>query len=100
MMSFELTNASANLQSLMNDTFREFLDEFVIVYLNDILIYSKNKKQHHEHVERVLEKIQKIDFFVKPKKCAWDVTEVEFLGHIIITEEIRMDSKKIKAIME
>ena len=99
-MSFGLTNASASLQSLMNDTFREFLNEFVIVYLDDILIYSKNKKQHHEHVEKVLEKIQKIDFFVKSEKCAWDVTEVEFLGHIITTEGIRMDPKKIKAIME
>ena len=99
-MSFELTNASANLQSLMNDTFREFLNEFVIIYLDDILIYSKNKKQHHEHVEKVLEKIQKIGFLVKSEKCAWDTTEVEFLGHIVTTEGIRMDPKKIKAIME
>ena len=99
-MSFELTNASASLQSLMNDTFKEFLNEFVIVYLNDILIYSKNKKQHHEHVKKVLKKIQRIGFFVKSKKCAWNVTEVEFLKHIIITERIRMNPKKIKAIMK
>ena len=69
-MSFGLTNAFANLQNLMNDTFREFLNEFVIIYLNDILIYSKNEEQHHEHVEKILKKIQKIDFFVKSKKCA------------------------------
>ena len=99
-MLFELTNASASLQSLMNDTFKKFLNEFVIIYLNDILIYSKNEEQHHKHVEKVLEKIQKINFFVKPKKCAWDVTEVEFLEHIIITEEIRMNPKKIKTIMK
>ena len=99
-MSFELTNASANLQSLMNDTFKEFLNEFVIIYLNDILIYSRNEEQHHKHVEKVLKKIQKIGFLVKSKKCAWDVTEVEFLGHIVTTEEIRMNPKKIKTIME
>ena len=99
-MPFGLTNAPASLQSLMNDTFREFLDEFVVIYLDDILIYSKNEEQHHKHVEKVLEKIQEIGFLVKPEKCAWDVTEVEFLGHIITTEGIRMDPKKIKAIME
>ena len=99
-MSFELTNVSANLQNLINNTFREFLNEFVIIYLNDILIYSKNEEQHHEHVKKILKKIQKINFFVKSKKCVRNVTEIEFLKHIIITEKIRMNSKKIKAIMK
>ena len=66
----------------------------------DILIYSENTEQHHEHVRMILERIQKIDFLVKSEKCAWDVTEVEFLKHIITTKDIRMDPKKIKVIME
>ena len=68
-MPFELTNASVSLQALMNDTFREFLDKFVIVYLNDILIYSQDVEQHQEHVRKVLTKIQKIGFLMNHKKC-------------------------------
>ena len=99
-MSFELTNASVNLQTLMNDTFREFLDKFVIVYLNDILIYSQNEEQHQKHVRKILTEIQKIGFLINHKKCCWDVTEVEFLEHIITTESIRMDPAKVKAVLK
>ena len=99
-MLFELTNASASLQTLINDTFKEFLNKFVIVYLNDILIYSQNVKQHQKHVRKILKKIQRINFLINHKKCCWNVTKVEFLEHIIITKNICINSAKIKAVLK
>ncbi|KAG1572660.1 hypothetical protein G6F48_013408 [Rhizopus delemar] len=79
-MPFGLTNAPASFQGLINDTLREFLDLFVVVYLDDILIYSENLTDHYNHVNLVLEKLRGAGLYAKAEKCEFDVTEVEFLG--------------------
>jgi hypothetical protein len=70
-MPFRLTNAPATCQALINNVLREHLDIFVIAYLDNILIYSKNKKEHIEHVRTVLRLLQQHDLLVDPEKCDW-----------------------------
>lgn len=99
-MPFGLTNAPATMQALMNDILREFLDDFAIVYLDDILIYSRTEKEHIQHVKKVLGKLLNNRMLINQKKCEWHVKKVEFLGHIVTTEGIQMDPAKVKAILE
>ncbi len=99
-MPFGLTNAPAIFQHLMNDIFREFLDDFVVCYLDDILIYSKNPEEHQRHVRLVLQKLRDAGLYAKPEKCVFHKSQVEFLGYIISTEGLSMDPKKIQTIME
>jgi hypothetical protein len=100
-MPFGLTNAPATFQALINHALYEYLDNFVVAYLDDILIYTKGTREDHtEKVRKVLEKIKKFDLLLKPEKCEFFKKEVNFLGHIISTEGIRMDPDKIKAILE
>ena len=95
---FGLTNAPAVFQHLVNDVLREFLDQFVVVYLDDILVYSANPKEHTTHVRLVLQKLREAKLFVKIEKCEFDTLEAEFLGHIIGVNGITMDPKKTKVI--
>ncbi|EIE91434.1 hypothetical protein G6F46_012399 [Rhizopus delemar] len=97
-MPFGLTNAPASFQGLINDTLREFLDLFVVVYLDDILIYSENLTDHYNHVNLVLEKLRGAGLYAKAEKCEFDVTEVEFLGFKISPKGIFMDQSKVSAI--
>jgi hypothetical protein len=100
-MPFGLTNAPASQQALLNGILYEYLDDFVIVYLDDILIFSKGSKEDHiEKVKKVLRKLTPYDRLLKLKKCEFFKKEVAFLGHIVTTEGIRMDPEKIKAILE
>ncbi|HLO99762.1 MAG TPA: reverse transcriptase domain-containing protein [Fimbriimonas sp.] len=99
-MPFGLTNAPATFQRYINDTLREFLDVFCVVYLDDILIYSKNTKEHQEQVRKVLEKLQEAGLFVNPGKCEFSVSRTSYLGFIIDQDGISMDQEKIKAITE
>lgn len=69
MMLFELTNASVTFQAFINNVLREYLDEFIVVYLNDILIYSKTEEEHIKHVWKVLQALTKAKLRVKPEKC-------------------------------
>ena len=98
-MPFSLTNASAIFQHLMNDVFREFLYHFVVVYLDDILVFSKNEKDHKNHVRLVLEKLRSVGFYAKLEKCIFHQLQVEFLGYIISGEGLPMDPKKIEAVI-
>jgi hypothetical protein len=82
----------------MNDVFREFLDKFVVCYLDDILIYSKNVEEHEEHVKLVLQKLRDAGLYAKAEKCVFHQPQVEFLGYIISNEGLSMDPKKIEAI--
>ena len=68
-MSFELCNASNTFQFFINVTFREYLNDFCTIYLNEILIYSDNRENYNEHVNKILEKLQKIEFFLDINKC-------------------------------
>ena len=97
-MPFGLTNAPAAFQGAMNDLFREYLDEFVVVYLDDILVYSKDPAKHLDHLRIVLEKLREHKFYAKLAKCTFGQDQLEFLGHIIGPDGIRVDPKKVEAV--
>lgn len=82
-MPFGLTNAPASMQALMNDTLHKYLDIFTMVYLDDIMIFSKTEKEHKEHVKKILRKLKERNLLLKPEKCTFHVEEVEFLGQIV-----------------
>ena len=82
-MPFRLKNAPATFQQLINDTVREYLDKFVITYLNNILIYSDTLEEHRQHVPKVLEKLSEKALYIKKEKSRFEVQEVEFLGYVI-----------------
>ena len=97
-MPFGLTNAPATFQGLMNDIFRPLLDEFVVVYIDDILIYSKTKEEHLQHLRQVLEILRKHQLYAKLSKCNFLQKEVAYLGHRINEHGILVDPAKIEAI--
>lgn len=99
-MPFGLTNAPASMQRLMNEALHEYLDVFAIVYLDDVLIYSTGREEHIKHVQLVLEKLKKYSLLVKPEKCEFHKDQVEFLGYIIGTHGIKMDSTKVQAVLD
>ena len=100
-MPFGLTNAPATFQTLINTTLCEYLDIFVTVYLNDILIYTKNTlKEHIQAVKKVLKALQEADIRLQPDKCKFHAKTVKFLGSIITMDGIQMDDEKVKAIKE
>ena len=99
-MPFRLTNASVTFQKLINDTLMEYLDIFCVAYLDDILIFSKTYEEHVEHVKKVLTALRSRYLAVKLEKCEFHKQEVQFLGHIISTEGIRMDPTKITLVTE
>lgn len=99
-MPFGLTNAPAVFQHMANDVFREFLDIFVIIYLDDILIFSKTLEEHHIHVRQVLEKLRMHGLYAKMEKCSFHQDTVEFLGYVISPSGISMDPSKVKTVVE
>ena len=84
--------------SLMNDIFRPYLDKFVIIFLDDILIFSKSFKQHLEHIQQVLTILRHHKLFAKLSKCDFGRTRIHFLGHIISDKGVATEPDKIKAI--
>lgn len=98
-MPFGLANAPATFQHFMNDIFRDMTDIFVVIYLDDILIFSENEKMHPTHVRMVLERLRKHNLHAKPEKCDFHCTSVEYLGLIISPDGISMDPKKVKVIL-
>uniref|UniRef100_A0A3B3H5K4 Gypsy retrotransposon integrase-like protein 1 n=1 Tax=Oryzias latipes TaxID=8090 RepID=A0A3B3H5K4_ORYLA len=99
-MPFGLTNAPAVFQRLVNDVLRDFLNRFVFIYLDDILVYSSNAAEHRHHVRLVLERLLENQLFVKAEKCEFHVDSVSFLGYIIEAGKIRPDPSKIQAVSE
>ena len=99
-LPFGLTNAPATFMHLMHQTFREYLDDFVLVFLDDILIFSKTLEEHERHVRAVLEMLRAAKLYAKESKCEFFKTEVEFLGHIVGRDGVRMMEDKVKAVSE
>ena len=97
-MLFELINALAIFQIIMNDLLRSFLDKFVIVYLDDILIYNKNEEKHLQHVKLIVETLRKNDYYAKSSKFAFFQKHIEFCDHIIDDEKIKMNQNKLRCI--
>ncbi len=99
-MPFGLTNAPATFCTLMNDIFREWLDDFVVIYIDDILIYSGSLEKHVEHLWKVFQRLKGNKLYAKLKKCEFRVMEVDFLGHRITQEGLKMDDHKVKEILD
>ena len=99
-MPFSLIIAPAIFQHLMNDIFREFLDDFGVCYLDDILIFSKNEKDHEKHIRMILQKLCNAGLYAKLEECIFHQPQVEFLGYIISREGLSMDPKKTQTIMK
>jgi beta-lactamase superfamily II metal-dependent hydrolase len=95
-MPFGLTNAPAYFMYLMNKVFMEYLDKIVVVFIIDILIFSKNEEDHDEHLRVVLQKLRENQLYVKLSKCEFWLKEVSFLVHIISEGGISVDPSKVK----
>jgi hypothetical protein len=98
-MSFCLTNAPAYFMYLMNKVFMEYLDKFVVVFIDDILIFSTNEEEHGEHLRLVLQKLRENQLYTKLNKCEFWLKEVSFLGHIISKRGISVDPSKVKDVL-
>ena len=98
-MPFGLTNAPAAFMDLMNRVFRPYVDQFVVVFIDDILVYSKDAQEHEQHLRIVLETLREKKLYAKLSKCDFWLKEVSFLGHIVSAEGIRVDPAKIEAVV-
>ncbi|XP_038822213.1 uncharacterized protein LOC120022396 [Salvelinus namaycush] len=99
-MPFGLSNSPAVFQALVNDVLRDMIDQFIYVYLDDILIFSSSLQEHVQHVRRVLQRLLENGLFVKAEKCIFHAQSVPFLGYIVSTEGIHMDPDKVKAVVD
>jgi hypothetical protein len=99
MMSFGLTNVPANFMYLMNKVFMKYLDKFVVVFIDDILIFSKTEEEHEKHLRMVLEKLRSNKLYAKFSKCEFWLSKVTFLGHVISTGGVSVDPGKVKDVL-
>ncbi|GKA75829.1 putative reverse transcriptase domain-containing protein [Tanacetum coccineum] len=99
-MPFGLTNAPAVFMDLMNRVCKPYLDKFVIVFIDDILIYSKDEKEREEHLKAIMELLKKEKLYAKFSKCEFWIPKVEFLGYVIDSRCIHVDPAKIKSIKD
>ena len=96
---FGLTNTPAAFMDLMHRVFQPYLDQFVVVFINDILIYSKSEEEHKDHLRIVLQALGEHQLYAKFSKCEFWLTEVRFLGHVVSTSGISVDPEKVEAVM-
>jgi hypothetical protein len=99
-MAFGLTNVLATFQALMNDVLGPFLRRFVLVFFDDILIYSSSWSDHLRHVKLVLEAMRTHQLYLKRSKCSFGEESMAYLGHVISAEGVAMDSDKVLAVVD
>ncbi|XP_017441250.2 uncharacterized protein LOC108346705 [Vigna angularis] len=99
-MPFGVTNAPAIFMDYMNRIFRQYLDKFVVVFIDDILIYSKSHEEHEEHLRVVLGVLKEKELYAKLSKCEFWMKSIQFLGHIVSAEGISVDPAKVRAVLE
>ena len=99
-MSFGLTNAPATFMNLMNRVFEEYLDKFIIVFIDNILVYSCSMEEHELHLKIVLEKLREKKLYAKFLKCKFWLGKVSFLGHFGSEEGISVDLSKVKVVSQ
>jgi hypothetical protein len=99
-MPFGLINAPASFQDMMNHIFRDMLDQGVVAYIDDILIYAETEEEHDRLVEEVLKRLQANNLVISPEKCVWSTNKVEFLGFIISDQGIEMSEEKVRTILD
>jgi hypothetical protein len=97
--SFGLTNAPAYFMYLMNKVFMEYLDKFVVVFINDILVYSRTKEEHEERLRLVLQKLRDHKLYAKLSNCELWLKQVAFLGHVISMGGISVDQRKVQDVL-
>jgi hypothetical protein len=98
-MPFGLCNAPATFQEMMNEILREALGKFALVYLEDVIIYSKNPREHEDHLRKIFQMLKKYDLVVSPNKCVWGKSDLIFLGHLVSGDGIRVKQKKVDKIL-
>ncbi len=99
-LSFELCNELVTYQHYMNDVFFDYLDEFVSIYIDDILIYNNSKVEHIEHVRKILQRLKKVELQTDIDKCEFSMHEIKYLDLIVKRDEIRINSKKVETILQ
>ncbi len=99
-MSFKLKNPSVTFQRLINNMLREYLNDFVITYLNNILIYLNNLKMHHKHVHKVLAKLNKQVMYMKKSKSRFKIKKIQFLRYVIQSDQIEKNLKKTETVWD
>ena len=99
-MSFGLTNAPAFFMYLMNSIFMLELDKFVVVFIDDILIYSKNDEEHARHLQIVLTRLREHKLYAKFSKCEFWLDRVQFLGHVLTPEGVSVDPSKVQDVLD
>ena len=97
-MPFGLVNAPATFQTMMNEILREFLDQGVVVYIDDILIYTKTVKEHITLVRKVLQRLREYQMAISLEKSFFHVKKVDFLGYVVATDGVTMNVKKVESI--
>ena len=98
-MSFGLTNALAVFMDTMNKVFHDYLDQFIIIFIDDILIYLKTLKKHGEHLWKALERLWREQLYAKLKKCGFWLDNVSFIGHMISRENVAVNLEKVKVVL-
>ncbi|MBW0582835.1 hypothetical protein O181_122550 [Austropuccinia psidii MF-1] len=96
---FGLTNAPASFQNLVNDIFQDLLNVYVVVYLDDIMVFSKSEEEHVTHVSTVLSRLRANNLFAKASKCLFHISSVEYLGYVVSSEGLKMDQAKVQQIL-
>ena len=99
-MLFDLINVSTTFQTYINKSLTSLINNFYVIYLNDILIYSSSQEEHLNHIKQVLKRLRRFSLYISLKKCEFFITEVEFLDFIMFIDNVAMNKRRVKAIQK